>query len=654
LEVLPALDAGEQKVFEAIVSAHERAAIGALIPGEADVPMIARLAERLTNRGIRTLLPPPHVLEALARPNLATFLHEQEIAAPLTINVAQVDQVAALAERIGYPLCVRGAHFGERIAYSAQQAANAAQQLNGSRQPGVTLQYHSAGDRFSVGVVAGGDTHRPVLVTMKTIAVNSEGRTVSGTIVNLQHIERLALEFVQAAKWRGPLTLEVVQPPHGWPLLCDAKCQLPAWCRASHWSGVNLAVALLQEMFRLPRSRALPRPGTMFVRGVVECPVALDDLLQLRHHGRLDRVAAVDSVATPRVAKGRKGIVVAVTGTSTFDVINPGLGVARSLRHAAMVNRIYGLSYGTLESGSYQPSLFDEVFRLPDSGSFEAMSQRLEDIHRSHSIDVLIPCLDGELPLFIQLRNKLDALGIHTLLPSQEALDRRSKKELFSGRVPADWREFQIPYSRLARSEAETMQAVEAVGLPAVVKGPLFMCFPVASVTEAKWAWHHLASAGWREVIVQRRIYGPHYAISVVCDRKHRAVSRLTIKKLQVCQRGSTWSAVRVNEPRLEVDFAKFLHTLGWTGPAEGEFIRDEVTDRFYLIEVNPRFTGWIYYSAALGCNQPAIAVRGALGEAFDSPKSLKDVAFIRRTTELPLRPSQLAALATKGHLRHA
>jgi carbamoyl-phosphate synthase large subunit len=655
LQVLPALEAGEQQVLEAIVEAHERASIAALIPGEADVPLVARLADRLADRGIRTLLPPVHLLEALARPHLPGFLHERQIPAPLTVNVAQVDQVAALAERIGYPLHVRGVHFGERVAYSAQQAVRAAQQLNGIRQPGVTLQYQPAGDRFSVALVASGNAHRPVLVTMKNVAVNGEGRTVTGTIVNLPHIERFALEFVEAAQWRGPLTLELVQPLHGQPLLCDAICHLPAWCRASHWAGANLAVALLQEMFRLRRKSVCPRPGTMFVRGVAESAVALDDLLRVRHYGRLDGFAALNGVRTSRPGKGRgKGVVVAITGTSTFDMINPGLGVARSLREAPMVKRIHGLSYGTLESGSYQPALFDEVFRLPDTGSLESLSRRLEEIVQSHPIDVLIPCLDGELPLFIQLRDKLHALGIRTLLPDQRAFDRRSKKQLFSGRFRADWGEFSIPQSRFARSETETVQAVEAVGLPAVVKGPLFMCLAVESLVEARWAWHQLATAGWCEVIVQRKISGPHYASSVVCNRRHLALASLTIKKLLVCQRGSTWSAVRVNEPRLEADFSKFLHSLGWTGPGEGEFIRDEVTDRFYLIEVNPRFTGWIYYSAALGCNQPVVAVRAALGEAVDASKSFNDVAFVRRTTELPVRPSQLAALATKGHLRHA
>jgi biotin carboxylase len=111
---------------------------------------------------------------------------------------------------------------------------------------------------------------------------------------------------------------------------------------------------------------------------------------------------------------------------------------------------------------------------------------------------------------------------------------------------------------------------------------------------------------------------------------------------------------VHVKQPGLEADFSRFLRAIAWIGPGEGEFIRDEVTDRFYLIEVNPRFTGWIYYSAALGCNQPRIALRTAMGEAVEAPGADHEVAFVRRMTEFPMRASQLAALATKGHLRHA
>jgi carbamoyl-phosphate synthase large subunit len=656
VEVLPPVHAGDQRLYEAILEIHRKAPVDALLPGDADVPIIARLADRLADRGIRTLLPPAHRVEALARANLGRTLHERQIAGPLTINVASAHEVAPLADRIGYPLFVRGVNFGERLVYSAQQAHAEAERLNGSSQPGVTLQYRIAGDRYSIGLVADRDGQCRAIVTMKIIAVNGEGRTVTGTIVDVEHIERFARDCLQAFEWRGPLTLEAVQPVgYGHALVCDVKRHLPSWCQASHWGGTNLAVVLLEEIFRRRRKVARPRAGTMFVRGILELPVAVEDLVRLKQHGHLDRFERPRPVRIgPRAPRDRKRLTVAVTGTSTFDVINPGLGVARALRVAPEVERIYGLAYGTLESGAYQPALFDEVFRLPDGGSFDALAYRIEEIHRAHPFDVLVPCLDGELPLFIRMKPRLDALGIGYLLPDQKAFDRRAKANLFSGRLRAQWGEFSIPESRFARSEAETVRAVECVGLPAVVKGPLFMSLPVQSLGEAQSAWHQLAGLGWTEVIVQRKISGPYYATSVVCDREHEVLSALTIKKLAICQRGSTWSAVRVSEPQLEADFAKFLRAIKWTGPGEGEFVRDEMTDRFFLFEVNPRFTGWIFYSAALGCNQPAAAVHAALGEAVAPAGSAGDVAFMRQTTEFPLRPSHLAALATRGHLRHA
>lgn len=660
LELLPSLQDGEQRILEALLEAHRRSPLDVLVPGDSDVALIARIAPRLNEHGIRTLLPAVHRVDALARAQLGKFLHERQIPSPLTIVVPGAHEVAALADRIGYPLSVRGVHFGEKVVYSAQQAHSEAQHLNGANQPGVTLQYQLGGERFSVGMVA--DEHGQVraLVTMKIVAANGEGRPVTGAIVDLEHIEQFALRFAKAAEWRGALTLELVLP-HGTlqPLLCDVKCHLPSWCRASHWGGTNLAVALLQEIVRLRQKLPRPRPGTMFVRGVAEAPVALEDLLRLRQHGRLDRLVQRSHARLPDepCAGADRGLTVAVTGTSTYEVVNPGLGVARALRLAPEVKHLYGLAYGTLESGAYQGALFDEVFRLPDSGSLEALEQRIEEIHRTHPIDVLIPCLDGELPLFIRLRPKLRALGIRTLLPDPRPFERRSKRQLFSGKLRADWGEFSIPESRFARSESETVKAVEAVGFPAVVKGPLFMCFPVQSRRDAQWAWRQIASYGWREAIVQRKIVGPYYATSVVCDPAHEVLTSFTIKKLTICQRGSTWSGVRVSEPRLERDFAAFLREIEWTGPGEGEFVRDEVTDRFYLFEVNPRFTGWVFYTAALGCNQPAHAVRAALGEALHdtgAEHAPPAYAFIRQATDFPLRASQIAALATKGHLRNA
>jgi hypothetical protein len=42
------------------------------------------------------------------------------------------------------------------------------------------------------------------------------------------------------------------------------------------------------------------------------------------------------------------------------------------------------------------------------------------------------------------------------------------------------------------------------------------------------------------------------------------------------------------------------------------------------------------------------------MGEVVVPSAPGREVAFVRRMTEFPIRASQLAALATKGHLRHA
>lgn len=654
IEVLPPADGHDEALIEAIAEANATHRIDALLAGDTDVAALARLEPRLAALKIRTLLPPAHRADALARRRLGTFLHAHDFAMPFTVTAPEVAEAPSLATRIGFPLAVRGMDAGEQLVHTPAQAQVAAARLGAMRE-GVILQHQPPAERFSSGLVIDREGAVRSCVSMKVVATNGEGRIVTGTIVHLDALDALARRIALAADWRGALTIDILQPhATGAFLVADVRPHLPHWCLASHWGGANLALSLLDATLAVRRRRMHPRAGTMFVRGIGEAAVALDDLLALRRRGRIDALDHGGPVAAPRVTRGKRGLVVAVTGASTFDVVNPGLGVARALRGAPEIERIYGLAYGTLESGAYQGELFDEVFRLPDARDYDRLAARIAEIHRDHPFDVLMPCLDGELPLFIRMKPHLDALGIRHLLPSQRAFDRRCKRDLFSGRLRSDWGSFVIPESRFARDEDEAAAATRVVGLPAVVKGPLFLCHHVETGNAARAAWRDLAASGWREAIVQRRIAGPHYATSVVLDRGSAPIATVTIKKLATCARGSTWNALRVEEPALATDFTRLLAHIGWVGPAEGEFIRDEVTDRFHLIEVNPRFTGWIYYSAALGCNQPRTAVLHAMGQPQPVEAAPAPVAFVRHTTDFPLRPSQLATLATRGHLRHA
>jgi predicted ATP-grasp superfamily ATP-dependent carboligase len=171
---------------------------------------------------------------------------------------------------------------------------------------------------------------------------------------------------------------------------------------------------------------------------------------------------------------------------------------------------------------------------------------------------------------------------------------------------------------------------------------------------EANDAWRRLSISSESSMILQQLLSGPCFAVSAVFNEAHSCISAFTMRKAAICARGSTWSAECVSVAELERDFAAFMSELRWTGPCEGEFMFDAQTRRFHLFEVNPRFTGWISASAPLGVNQPEMVARMALGLPSAVRGSPRSQYFMRAVDELPVSPTRLSALMTKGVLRYA
>ena len=244
--------------------------------------------------------------------------------------------------------------------------------------------------------------------------------------------------------------------------------------------------------------------------------------------------------------------------------------------------------------------------------------------------------------------------GIATLLPTPEALEKRSKPTLFGGNLRRNWGGFLIPRSQVVTNEDDARKAALQFNNMAVAKGARYLCTPVRNATEAASAWRRLrAQDADSRVIFQEQLDGPSYAVSVVCNRQHEVVSSLTIRKEALCPRGSTWAAVSVSETSLEAAFARLLREIGWVGPAEGEFMLDRRSRRFHLIEVNPRFTAWISASAQIGPNQPQIAVQIALDRPFEAPPPAPGKLFLRAADEVRITASKLSDFATKRTFRH-
>jgi carbamoyl-phosphate synthase large subunit len=654
LHTLPDFTEGDAVLLERLVALTSRFGFDAFIPTlDLEIPVIARLAGRLEAVGLRTLLPSPEAVYATSKLRLPKFCHDHSIPTPRTIHVLDQGDLPLHADQFGYPMFIKGTVAGAKRAANVAQATAAARGLNRTWGGGVLLQEVIEGEEYNVAAVLARDHSISAMVSIKKVGVNEKGKGVMCTVVDDPAIERHAVSILEALDWCGPVELEFVLPKGAKaPSLIEVNCRFPSWILLSHWADCSLPVVLLQEILgQRPGARVKARPGTSFVRDIAETAVPL---------AQLDRLARFGSVAgqAPAPTANRRadpdGLAVAVTGVSTLDVVNAGLGVARALRMAPDMGRLYGLGYGTYDSGLYRSELFDATFRLPASDDPGALYDRLAAIHGDNPFDVVVPSLDGEIPRFIEIADRLEALGVATLLPSAEAFARRGKDRVFTDPPVREPAGFAIPDTIMAKSEVEATEASSALGYPVVLKGVISHALPASSAGEVRAAWSRLREKGCAEALVQRFVDGERFAVSAVCDRASEPVTMLTIKKLRICDRGSTWSAISVPQPALEAGFADFLRALRWVGPVEGEFIRDEVTERFHLIEVNPRFTAWIAFSAHLGINHPYAAVRAARGLPVIAGTAAADLVFMRSCEDAPITNSAFAAIATKGALKHA
>ncbi len=653
LHILPPLHAGDDAMFDRIAEIHGRRPLNAILPClDLEVPVFARLATRLAKEGIGTLLPQPESVYATSKLRLPKLCHASNIRVPRTIHVSDLSDLPLHADQFGFPCFVKGIVAGARFVSNRQQMMMESRKLNAEWGGGVLLQDKIAGDEFVVAVLADRAGGRIASVTMRKIGVNEKGKGVLGSVVSDPEIDDYVDDVLPKLNWAGPLELELVRQAGSKNFyLIEINCRFPSWILLSAWSGCNLPAMTVEEIVGFAsRQRHAARSGTTFVRDISETAVPMGTVQRLERFNRVEPNG--DALRVPR-RRASNGIRVAVSGISTFDVVNAGLGVARALNMADGIGAVIGLGYGANDSGMYRGDLFDATYRLPVNADPVALLARLREIHSTTPFDVVIPCLDGELPAFVRIQAALAEHGIRSLLPDMTAFELRTKRWLFTGVHQRDWTGFFVPKTFVVDDDQTVNRAIDELGFPLVIKGGISFALRADNSNEVAAAIGELRDRQEKTMLAQPFVNGTRFAVAAVCDRNHVALAPYTIKKMRVCGRGSTWSAVRVHIPDLEHAFAEFLSTIRWVGPVEGEFIRDDDTERFALIEVNPRATGWIAFTALAGINHAMLAVNLACGRNTQLERGRSDLVFMRSCEDVPVSPLAFAAVTMKGGLRH-
>ncbi len=340
---------------------------------------------------------------------------------------------------------------------------------------------------------------------------------------------------------------------------------------------------------------------------------------------------------------------VAITGLHRGNNPQPGAAVAAGLRRRFPDLRIVGLSYDPLESGLYchDGGRPDVAYLMPFPGAgAKATLDRLDEILQTEPIDYLIPCLDSELDNYIQLQPELKSRGIGCLLPSQQALDDRSKSNLdaFCGQL-------EVPTPRtLMANDPDTLAALALqLGYPVYVKGRFYEAHLATTPKELYEAFASIASVWGTPVLVQEMVVGEEYDILGLGDGEGGLLASCSIRKMLRTSAGKGFAGVVVADPDLDELVARVIGALRWAGPFELEFIK--VTGKPHaLFEMNPRFPAWVDFPSQIGCNMPARLLEQLIGlDATPLQTCTPGQMFIRHSIDLVADIAEVAEMTITG-----
>nr|WP_293836671.1 ATP-grasp domain-containing protein [uncultured Arsenicibacter sp.] len=344
-------------------------------------------------------------------------------------------------------------------------------------------------------------------------------------------------------------------------------------------------------------------------------------------------------------------ITIAVTGLNNTDNPGPGIPVIRSLRESGYFEvRIVGLVYENLEPGLYMDDMADVVYTLPyPSMGHEMLLSRLVYIHEREDLTLIIPNFDAELLTFIKLAGRLSAMGIRTLLPTQEQFESRQKDRL------TDFaRQFGIavPKSDAVTGIGELMQVLAESRYPVVVKGRFYEAYVAHTADQAQQYFYRLSAKWGFPIIVQQFIRGQEFNVTALGDGKGRLIGAVPMRKTYVTSNGKGWAGIAIEDDTL-LDMARtVVIQTRWGGGLELELIKEDSTGDVYLIEINPRFPAWVYLATACGQNHPEALVRLALGQTVE-PFTDYNVGrmFVRYSWDMVCDLSRFQQIATTGEV---
>jgi carbamoyl-phosphate synthase large subunit len=250
-------------------------------------------------------------------------------------------------------------------------------------------------------------------------------------------------------------------------------------------------------------------------------------------------------------------------------------------------------------------------------------------ICREHHVRLLFSLNDLELPLLARQRYQFLAVGTIPVVSSPTVVDL-----CFDKWATANFLQeigVPTPLTFISLTEAHAALSRSELAFPLVVKprwgtASFGIDYP-ESTEEMALTWelgrlrlhrsYLMAASADKErcLIAQEKVSGTEYGLDVVNDLEGRHVTTFVKRKLAM-RGGETDKAVTVSHPALEAVGRRIGEALKHIGNLDCDVFVDG--ERFWVLELNPRFGGGYPFTHRAGANLPAALIAWAQGETVD------------------------------------
>jgi carbamoyl-phosphate synthase large subunit len=280
--LLPYPSQGERALLERLDDIRSTHKLDVAIPClDNEILNYIAIKEDLKARGIRVALPSANTFRRRSKSNLYKLCRSLNIQSPKTVAAPAVEQAKEAAEKLGYPVMLKGIEFGGVKVVAADEVARTFYQLGA---PMLVQEFIEPEDEYCCVGLGDGKGNVVGSCTIRKTTITALGKAHGGIAVQNPDIDAAVGRLVRALKWRGLFEIEFIYDGEDYQAT-DFNPRAPAWIDFPSQIGCNLPVALIDMLSGRTPKLGICEPGMMFCRHHMDIAFNLADMANLMQQG---------------------------------------------------------------------------------------------------------------------------------------------------------------------------------------------------------------------------------------------------------------------------------------------------------------------------------------------------------------------------------